>query len=158
MAWGILSWTLWGTLALLLLLAGIEDARKREIANWKNAAIALMAPLWWWLAGYGWGDVAWQVGIAVLAFAAFATAFHFGWMGGGDVKMITALALWLPGQSLLTMLMVMSIIGGVLTAIMLVDHRRRQAEGPVETPYGIAIAMAALLLPVLGEPIFNQFT
>ena len=34
-------------LGLLLVSAGIEDARKREIANWKNAAIALLAVPWW---------------------------------------------------------------------------------------------------------------
>jgi len=156
MGWGILSWMLMGALALILLLAGIEDARTREIANWKNAAIALMAPLAWWAAGYGWTDVAWQSGVALAAFAVFAAAFHFGWMGGGDVKMIAALALWLPGQALLTMLVAMSLIGGVLTLVMLADHWRRKAEGPVETPYGVAIAMAALLM--LAEPIFNHFT
>ena len=31
-------------LAALLVSAGIQDARTREIANWKNAAIALLAP------------------------------------------------------------------------------------------------------------------
>lgn len=156
MGWGILSWTLWGALALILLLAGVEDARKREIANWKNAAIALLAPVAWWVMGYGWVDIAWQLGVALVAFVAFAAAFHFGWMGGGDVKMIAALSLWLPGQALMMMLVLMSLIGGVLTLAMLFDHWRRKAQGPVETPYGVAIAMAALL--VVGEPIFNQFT
>ena len=155
MGWGILSYVLGGALVLILLAAGIEDARTREIANWKNAAIALMAPAWWWVLGYGWADVAWQVGIAVGVFALFVGAFHFGWMGGGDVKMIGALALWLPGQTLLFMLMVMSIIGGVLTLIMMFDHWRRKAPGAVETPYGVAIAMASML--ALGEPIFNHF-
>jgi prepilin peptidase CpaA len=155
MGWGILSYVLGGALVLILLSAGIEDARTREIANWKNAAIALMAPAWWWVLGYGWADVAWQVGIAVGVFALFVGAFHFGWMGGGDVKMIGALALWLPGPTLLFMLMVMSIIGGVLTLIMMFDHWRRKAPGAVETPYGVAIAMASML--ALGEPIFNHF-
>jgi len=155
MGWGILSYVLGGALVLILLSAGIEDARTREIANWKNAAIALMAPAWWWVLGYGWADVAWQVGIAVGVFALFVGAFHFGWMGGGDVKMIGALALWLPGQTLLFMLMVMSIIGGVLTLIMMFDHWRRKAPGAVETPYGVAIAMASMV--ALGEPIFNHF-
>jgi prepilin peptidase CpaA len=76
-------------------------------------------------------------------------------MGGGDVKMIGALALWLPGKALLFMLMVMSIIGGVLTLIMMIDHWRRKAPGAVETPYGVAIAMASIV--ALGEPIFNHF-
>jgi len=155
MGWGILSYVLGGALVLILLSAGIEDARTREIANWKNAAIALMAPAWWWVLGYGWADVAWQVGIAVGVFALFVGAFHFGWMGGGDVKMIGALALWLPGPTLFFMLMVMSIIGGVLTLIMMFDHWRRKAPGAVETPYGVAIAMASML--ALGEPIFNHF-
>ncbi|MEO7411602.1 MAG: prepilin peptidase, partial [Sphingomicrobium sp.] len=89
-------------------------------------------------------------------FAVFVGAFHFGWMGGGDVKMIGALALWLPGQALLFMLVIMSVIGGVLTLIMMLDHWRRKAPGAVETPYGVAIAMASMI--ALSEPIFNQFT
>lgn len=158
MGWGFLSSGLWGALLLLLLSAGIEDARKREIANWKNAAIALLAPVAWWAGGYGWTDIAWQVGLALVTFALFVGAFHFGWMGGGDVKLIGALALWLPGQALLTMLAAMSILGGVLTVAMLIDHHWRKAQGDVETPYGIAIAAAVMILPSLGEPIFNQFT
>jgi prepilin peptidase CpaA len=155
LGWGILSYVLGGALVLILLSAGIEDARIREIANWKNAAIALMAPAWWWVQSYGWSDAAWQIGIAVGVFALFVGAFHFGWMGGGDVKMIGALALWLPGPALLFMLLVMSIIGGVLTLIMMFDHWRRKAPGAVETPYGVAIAMASMV--ALGEPIFNHF-
>ena len=156
MGWGILPLALWGALTLILLMAGIEDARRREIANWKNAGIALLAPLYWWMSGYGWIDIAWQIGLALLVFGLFAAAFHFGWMGGGDVKMIGALALWLPAQALLFMLMLMSIIGGVLTIIMVIDHRRRKPAGAVETPYGVAIAMAAMI--ALGEPVLNHFT
>jgi prepilin peptidase CpaA len=156
MGWGILPLVLWGALTLILLLAGIEDARRREIANWKNAAIALLAPLYWWMSGYGWSDIAWQVGIALAVFALFVGVFHFGWMGGGDVKMIGALALWLPVQALMFMLMLMSIIGGVLTLVMMLDHWRRKPAGPVETPYGVAIAMAAMI--ALGEPVLNHFT
>ena len=144
MGWGILSYVLGGALVLILLSAGIEDARTREIANWKNAAIALMAPAWWWVLGYGWADVAWQVGIAVGVFALFVGAFHFGWMGGGDVKMIGALALWLPFQALLAMLTVMALAGGVITIFLLVRHRfRPNAERP-EVPYGVAIAIGGL--------------
>ncbi|MCH7860996.1 A24 family peptidase [Sphingomonas sp. NPDC092331] len=144
-------------LALLLVSAGIQDARTREIANWKNAAIALMAPLWWWANGLAlWPDVAMQAGVAGLVFAFFLGAFALGQMGGGDVKMIGALALWLPVQPLVWMLVLMSLIGGGLTLLMVIEKRlRRDAGGPLEIPYGVAIAIAALL--VLREPIFNQF-
>lgn len=144
-------------LGLILVSAGIEDARKREIANWKNAAIALLAVPWWIAGGLPlWPDVAIQIGIAVAVFALFAAAFHFGMMGGGDVKMIGALALWFPFQPLLTMLIIMSLAGGAITLLMLIDKWLRRQSGQPEVPYGIAIAIAALL--TIREPILNQFS
>jgi prepilin peptidase CpaA len=148
------------TLGGLLLAAGIEDARTREIANAKNAAIALLAPLWWWAGGLGlWPEVALQLLAAAIVFAVFVGAFAAGWMGGGDVKMIGALALWLPPQALLSMLTTMSVLGGGVTALMMAERRWRRAGGPdqpaaIEVPYGVAIAAAGLL--ALREPLFNH--
>ena len=132
-------------LALLLVSAGIEDARTRNIANWKNAAAALLAPAWWWASGYAlWPDVALQVLLACVVFALFVGAFALGQMGGGDVKLIGALALWLPFHPLVQMLIVMSIGGGALTLLMLADRALRKG-GDIEVPYGVAIVIAALL-------------
>lgn len=146
-----------GALALLLVASGIEDARRREIANWKCAAIALLAPLWWWANGLSiWPDMALQIGVALAVFGFFAGVFAIGQMGGGDVKLIGAVALWLPVQPLVWMLIVMSLLGGALTLILVIEQRiRRRAGMPIEVPYGVAIALAALI--VLREPIFNQF-
>ncbi|WP_242137532.1 prepilin peptidase [Sphingomonas sp. TREG-RG-20F-R18-01] len=142
-------------LVALLVSAGIQDARTREIGNGKNIAIALLAPVWWWINGLSpWPDMGLQLGIAMLVFAAFVAAFHFGWMGGGDVKMIGALALWLPLQPLVSMLILMSLFGGVLTLLMLVDRAVRRRSAPIEVPYGVAIAIATLF--VLREPLFNH--
>ncbi|RTL19561.1 MAG: peptidase, partial [Sphingomonadaceae bacterium] len=105
-------------LAALLLAAGIEDARTREIANGKNAAIALLAPLWWWALGLGCTDVGVQLLVAAIVFGVFVGAFAAGWMGGGDVKMIAAISLWLPLGSLVDMLMVMAVLGGAITVLM----------------------------------------
>lgn len=152
----LFSGLLLGALALLLVSAGIQDARTREIANWKNAAIALLAPLWWWANGLAiWPDMALQLGIALAVFALFAGAYALGQMGGGDVKMIGALALWLPLQPLVWMLVLMALLGGALTLVMLADKWLRKHRDLVEIPYGVAIAIAALI--VLREPIFNQF-
>jgi prepilin peptidase CpaA len=141
-------------LGALLLSAGIEDARTREIANGKNAAIALLAPVWWWALGLGWDDVATQLLVAAIVFAVFVGAFAAGWMGGGDVKMIAALALWLPLGGLLQMLMVMSVLGGAITLAMMIERRWHRRIGAVEVPYGVAIAAAALLaLPATLSPI-----
>lgn len=147
-------------LGALLLSAGLEDVRKREIANWKNAAIALLAPLWWVASGLQpWPDMAWQAGLCLAVLAVFCVAFYFGQMGGGDVKMLAALGLWLPAGPLLSMLIVMSIVGGIITVAMLVERWWRSGKNPVEVPYGVAIAIAALLTSrELYEPIFNHFT
>lgn len=153
----VASLILLAVLGLLLVSAGIEDARKREIANWKNAAIALLAVPWWIANGLAfWPDIVIQIGIALAVFALFAAAFHFGMMGGGDVKMIGALALWFPFQPLVTMLIVMSLAGGAITVLMLIDKWLRRQTAQPEVPYGIAIAIAALL--TLREPILNQFS
>jgi prepilin peptidase CpaA len=145
-----------GVLALLLVSAGIQDARTREIANWKNAAIALLAPLWWWANGLSvWPDMAIQFGIALAFFALFCGVFYFGWMGGGDVKMIGALALWFPFQALAWMLIVMSLLGGALTLLLVIERAVRRKTDAIEIPYGVAIAIAALL--AMREPILNQF-
>src|SRR3546814_15210291 len=124
MGWGNLPLLLLGTLVLLLVSAGIEDVRTREIANWKNAAIALIAPLWWVASGLApWPDMAIRIGLAVSVFAVFALVFAMGWMGGGDVKLIGALALWFPFQPLLWVLIVLSLAGGAITLALAIEHR-----------------------------------
>lgn len=154
---GILSWALPACLGVLLVSAGVEDARTREIANWKNAAIALLAPVWWFAIGLDpWPMMAIQLGVALFVFALFCGAFALGQMGGGDVKLIGALALWLTPMNVMNMLIVMSIAGGALTIAFLLDHRLLRREGAIEIPYGVAIAFAGLL--ALREPLVNQFT
>lgn len=157
MGWGNPTALLLGALVLLLVSAGIQDARVREIANWKNAAIALLAPLWWWANGLQiWPDMAVQLGVAFTVFGLFCVAFHFGWMGGGDVKMIGALALWFPFAALSWLLIVMSLVGGALTIVMMIEQKLKKKSDGIEIPYGVAIAIAALF--AIREPIFNQFT
>ncbi len=157
MVWNILAWSLPVVLGALLVAAGLQDIRTREISNAKNAAIALLAPLWWVSIGLDpWPGMALQLGVALVVFALFVGAFALGQMGGGDVKLIGALALWLTPLKLLDMLMAMAIAGGILTLAFLVDRRWFRREGPVEVPYGVAIAIAGLL--ALREPLLNQFT
>lgn len=157
MSWGNLSVILPLVLGVLLLSCGIEDARARTIANWKNAIIAAMAPLWWWSLNLAlWPDVALQVGIALLVFGLFFGAFLLGQMGGGDVKLIGALALWFPWPALFGLLVMMSLIGGIVTILIATERWWHKRQDPVEIPYGVAIALAGLI--AVREPLLNQFT
>ena len=143
-------------LALLLLIAAVTDLKARIIANHLNLAIALLAPAYWWASGLSpWPDMALQAALGVTVFAVFAGLFAMGWMGGGDVKLLGALALWLPLVPLMRMLFAMSLLGGVLTLIVVAVHRLRKVKTSPEVPYGVAIASAGLW--VIGELYLNQF-
>jgi prepilin peptidase CpaA len=148
-------------LGLLLVSAGIEDARKREIANWKNAAIALMAPLWWVANGLPvWPDMAIQLGVALVILALFAGAFAVGQMGGGDVKLIAALALWLPFQPLVWMVVLMALFGGALTAAMVIDQwiRIRAPRPSFSLPAVAALVLGSACALLLYQPDLAAWT
>ena len=148
-----------GALGLLLVSAGIEDARSRNIANWKNAAIALLAPAWWWANGLAlWPDVAIQFGVASLVFAFFVCAFAIGQMGGGDVKMLGALALWLPAQPLIYMLVLMSLIGGALTIVMIIDRWTRLRGGLHALPWQRIVPIVATIAAAVTLAWWSRFS
>lgn len=143
------SYGLLGALAIALLFAAFTDIRSRHISNKLNGAIALCAPLFWWATGLGLGDIAWQVGVALATLVVTAGLFALRWMGGGDVKLLTALALWVPPLMFLNLIVAMAIIGGILTLAFGAWHIARRQRDRLAIPYGVAIAAAALL--TLGE-------
>ena len=153
---GVIAEILVGILAIMVVLAAASDIRKREIANGLNAAIALLAIPYWWVSGLAlWPDVVIQIGIGLAVLGIFYIAFEFGWMGGGDVKMLAGVALWLPPLAVVVLLVIMSLAGGLLTAGMWIRHRLSKAEHQLEIPYGVAIAIGSLWL--IGERFLNQF-
>lgn len=152
LAYGLLS-----ILACLLLVAAVTDLRARIIPNMLNLAIAMLAPVFWWASGIAfWPDVPLQLGLGIAVFAAFTLLFALGMMGGGDVKMLGALALWFPWQMLMAILFAMAMIGGLVTLVTIVHHRMTRQPGAPEVPYGIAISAAALW--VVGQQYFNHFS
>jgi prepilin peptidase CpaA len=132
-------------LIVLLLIAGWTDIRSRTIPNEVNLAIALLAIGWWFVCGLSfWPGIGIRIAVAIVVFVIFALMFALRMMGGGDVKMIAALALWLPFASLMTMLTVMALSGGIITLFLLARHRWRPNENRPQVPYGIAIAIGGL--------------
>ena len=132
-------------LAIALLIAGFTDLRSRKIGNWLTGAIAVAAPLFWWASGLSlWPGVAAQVGVALAAFAILAALFAMRAMGGGDVKLLTALALWIQPLWFLQLIIVMSLLGGVLTLVLGAFHVMRRRRDRLAIPYGLAIASAGL--------------
>ncbi|MAS55871.1 MAG: peptidase [Pimelobacter sp.] len=134
-----------GALAIALVVAAFTDIKRRQIDNWLTGAIALTAPLFWWASGLDlWPGVAWQLGIALACFVVLAGLFAAGWMGGGDVKLLTALALWIEPEWFLRLIVMMALVGGVLTLIVGAWHIMRRQRDRIAVPYGVAISSAGL--------------
>lgn len=150
------------TLGLMVLLAGlmiaaaISDLRTRTISNRLNAAIAVLAVPFWIVGGWSlWPDVPLQFAATFAVFLLFAGLFAIGAMGGGDVKMIGAVMLWIELPLFVPMLTIMAMGGGILSAGMLVKSKIRPSDKAIEVPYGVAIAAAGLW--ALHQQYLNQF-
>jgi prepilin peptidase CpaA len=111
------------------------------------------------VAGMNPNDVLSHVGTAFTVLAVTFVFFARGWIGGGDAKLAAATALWLGFEHLMPYLLYASLLGGVLTLAiirfrlmplpaMLAGQewakRLHRADGGV--PYGIALALAALIV------------
>jgi prepilin peptidase CpaA len=150
-----------------LVLAAISDFRTLRIPNYLTVALAVVFPLAALASGQ---HVDWlshlEAGFAV--FAGGAVLFALGYMGGGDVKLLAATALWAGLGQVVPLLATVAIVGGGFALIMLMlRHHFVQtvllaslhripnfAQKQMPIPYGIPIAIAGLLmapmLPVFG--------
>lgn len=138
-------------LAIALCVAAFTDIQRRQIDNWLNLAIAAGAPAFWWASGLSlWPGVAMQLGVALAALVLLAGLFALRMMGGGDVKLLTALALWIEPTMFLHLLVVMAIAGGVLTVAMVIWHTMRRQRDRLAIPYGVAIAFGGLWVLVMN--------
>ena len=143
-------------LAALLVVAAVIDVRTFTISNRLNLAVAALAPLYWLsIALTPWPGVAVQLAMGTGVFAILAAAFYAGMMGGGDVKLAAALALWFSPASTIKFLVLMSLAGGVLTLVLVAWHRARKRTGRPQIPYGVAIAFGGLA--ILAQRFLNQF-
>lgn len=101
--------------------------------------------------------------IVGFAFALGLLLFGIGWLGGGDVKLIVASALWFDLSGLFSLLIYITLSGGILGLILifarrLVPQRSRerlgwpalQIRGPI--PYGIAVSVGVILAVLLHGP------
>lgn len=140
-----IKYGLLGALAIALVIAAFTDLKSRRIANWLNLTIALGAPFFWWASGMSlWPDVAAQLGLTAAIFVVLSILFAMKAMGGGDVKLLTALALWIQPLVYLKLLIMMALLGGVLTIGFGMWHVARRQREKLAIPYGVAIALAGL--------------
>lgn len=147
--------SIWALLPLALLAKfAHDDLRHRRLANTLVVSYALLfVPVAWQMefnAGM-WGA---HLLVAGLAFLALLGLFVLGVMGGGDVKLGSAILLWAGPQYALPVLALVAWIGGVLAVLGLLADRTSTSRLSVSwvstirqalsarrgVPYGVALA------------------
>ena len=160
--------TLW-CCAALLLWAAVSDLRSYLIPNRVCIAIVALYPIHWLAGDLGGVPVDWSGGIlaAGLIFVIGFGLFSLGIMGGGDVKLFSAVALWAGLNWLVMLAIIVGVTGGVLSLAIIgaksVTLMRLPADvrgvaypsGPAglvravlktPAPYGAAIAFGGLFI------------
>lgn len=142
---------IWLIAILFIALAGaaIEDTVRLRISNIACAAVFLAAVVA--MALHGFSLSLWQNALICLAVLAIGMpAFAAGWFGGGDVKLLAAVGLWLDLNAAVGLIAAVFMAGGVLAIIYITARRvTRPNASPSEyarVPYGPAIVFGALLI------------
>jgi prepilin peptidase CpaA len=148
------------TLYPMLTVAALCDLRWRVIPNMLCAALAVGGALVA-VASLGF-DALWTFATALAVLAGGAALFAAGVMGGGDVKLAAASAMWLTPAQAPAFLVLTSLAGGVLALVWFLcafaatrmsgarSAAALQASLRVGVPYGVAIAAAAALTHLAG--------
>lgn len=133
---------------ILLIAAAASDVTRYRIPN-----IIVYAIVAAFAAGaifnFAWPAIVWPVLAGVAMFLLGAGLFALGLFGGGDVKLIAAMALWTGFADLPRFLLIMGAAGGLLGLVLLLKRRRQQpamarsAPGPTDSSAaGAAVAAA----------------
>ncbi len=144
-------------LALALLVSIYTDLKSRMLYDKVNIFIALLAPLFWYATHtFTLQGVGLHLLFAICTFFFFAIFFALGQMGGGDVKLLTVMALWFDFQGVFNLAFYSAIFGAVITIMAWAYHKIKKLDGKVRVPYGVAIAIAGF--SIIGERFFNPFS
>ncbi len=161
-----------GLYTLLLCIAAALDSWKFIIPNAITVALIALFIVTALLLPYdmGWRDWMSHLGAAAAVLAGGAVLFAFKKMGGGDVKLMTAVAFWAGFEYLSDLLLYIALAGGALAIILIILRRvlfglmtaasltkvalPRMLLSGEPVPYGLAIAPSAIYLgtklPELG--------
>jgi prepilin peptidase CpaA len=132
-----------------VLIAAFWDVRHFEIPDELSIALIVLAVIFGLLTpGFSWVS---HILSPVAVFAVGLLLFAKGWMGGGDVKLIAAIAAWTGHLGLLPFLVGVSLSGGVLALVLIVARRvyagrvgPRILAADAPLPYAVAIAGGAI--------------
>ena len=162
--------SLFGTYVLLLVTVAVIDATKFIIPN---VIVVALAALFVVATIFLPVDTDWisHAGAAASVFLGGVLAYRFKKLGAGDVKLMTAVSLWMGFEHLPFLLLYIGLSGGALAlffvqlrrlALTIAIHWPRSGNGVLprlfiageKIPYGVAIAIGSIItggsVPHLG--------
>ena len=154
----------------LTIVGALRDLTSYTIPNWISgllilgffpAALSLGLPL---------PTIGLHLGVGVAALVIGMAMFALNWIGGGDAKLFAASAMWLGWPASMEFVVVTAMAGGVLTFALLGLRSpmirpyvlsgpgwiNRLAEPKGDLPYGVAIAVGALVA-FPGSPLMRAW-
>jgi prepilin peptidase CpaA len=152
---------------LTLMFAALHDVAARTVPNWSSLA----------LLGIGFvlrmieGNWAASLSVGAVVFIVSVVCWLRGWLGGGDVKLLTAASVVVPPLMSVNLLLAVSLAGGALAVVYLLlslvvnvprrdrpqgkmrrilraERYRISRKGPL--PYASAIAAGAIFVLLNG--------
>ena len=146
------DWAIW-ILTALLVAAALQDAVQLRISNYITASVLVLAIVAMVVTGPA--VIMWQ-NAALFAVVLFVGAFLFSRnvLGGGDVKLFAAVALWSDLGGALRLIALIFLCGGLLAILILIARtvspqalvdRVKTLRPRAGIPYGIAIAAGTIL-------------
>lgn len=146
--------------AFCISYAIVSDLRRLIIPNWIPIALVAAFPIFA-LVHLGVDRIPAHVLVAVVVFLISLVFFVADWMGGGDIKLLAALMLWVGPGTAPEFLVVMSLLGAMLAITLMIVRSFPSAVDPWgqtivvrriielarlgQCPYGVAIGTTALL-------------
>ena len=144
---------------VVLLGAAISDILWLRIPNWLSVLLVACFVAYALIAGFGVDFVAWRLGLGLGILLLGFVVYNFGLLGGGDVKLIAASAVWVGPNELAMFLLLIALFGGVLAASVFILRKsilpipgwlvRQQWFSRLITdgkgiPYGVAICAGGI--------------
>ncbi|EFO33155.1 peptidase A24A prepilin type IV [Roseibium sp. TrichSKD4] len=145
----------------LVIRAAVSDLLTMTIPNKISIVLCVLFALYAPIVGLGWQDIGLHLAGGAVVFVVCFCMFAMNWMGGGDAKLLTAVALWFGWSAdLLNFLFATAVFGMLLTLflilirpVLVLPERLARIEWLTHLlhpktgiPYGLAIAAGALLV------------
>lgn len=153
----ILSFIILAIFAVGMITTVIKDATSMTIPNWVSLFMIVsffaVLPFVW----QGWENLFVHLGSGFLFFLLGLFMFAMNWLGGGDAKLMAAIALWWTWPDLFVFTMYTALAGGLVALFILCGRTMvpvrfvtspwiyRLIKDEKKMPYGLALAAGALM-------------